>query len=145
MGYLRHEQPGVLEPTTSEVGSGWYDTGDIVIVDDEGYITIQGRAKRFAKIGGEMVSLTYVEGLASECWPDVSSAVVAVPDEKKGEQIILVIAMEAVDRKVFMAFCRDRGVGELNIPKKLLTIKEVPVLGTGKTDYPGLQRWVEAQ
>jgi acyl-[acyl-carrier-protein]-phospholipid O-acyltransferase/long-chain-fatty-acid--[acyl-carrier-protein] ligase len=83
-GYLRAENPGVLEVPKD----GWYDTGDIVEIDDEGYVKISGRAKRFAKIAGEMVSLTAVEGILNKLWPDDDHVVVSMPDDKKGEQLI---------------------------------------------------------
>jgi acyl-[acyl-carrier-protein]-phospholipid O-acyltransferase/long-chain-fatty-acid--[acyl-carrier-protein] ligase len=86
LGYLRVERPGQLEPPNE----GWHDTGDIVTIDEQGFVTIKGRAKRFAKIGGEMISLAAVETLASELWPDAASAVVAVPDARKGERLILI-------------------------------------------------------
>ena len=66
LGYLRADRPGVLEPPPE----GWHDTGDIVTIDDQGFVAIKGRAKRFAKVGGEMVSLAAVEMLAAELWPN---------------------------------------------------------------------------
>ena len=85
LGYLRADDPGVLRAAAD----GWHDTGDIVAIDAEGFVTIKGRAKRFAKIGGEMVSLAAVEALAADLWPDALSAVAAVPDERKGEALVL--------------------------------------------------------
>ena len=82
LGYLRAEAPGVLEPPPG----GWYDTGDIVTIDDDGFIAIKGRAKRFAKIGGEMVSLAAAEALAIRVWPDAVHAVIAVPDAQEGRE-----------------------------------------------------------
>ena len=82
LGHLKADRPGVIVPTTD----GWYDTGDIVAIDAEGFITIKGRAKRFAKIAGEMVSLTVVETLAWSAWPGGEHAVVAIPDSRKGEK-----------------------------------------------------------
>ena len=90
LGYLKHDKPGVIQPPSTERGPGWYDTGDIVSIDADGFVTIQGRAKRFAKIGGEMVSLTAVEELAARTWPESQHAVVSVPDAQKGEQLVLV-------------------------------------------------------
>ena len=78
-GYLRAENPGVLEPPED----GWHDTGDIVTIDDDGFVTIRGRAKRFAKIGGEMVSLAAVEALAGELWKGSLSAVATLPDARR--------------------------------------------------------------
>ena len=74
LGYLRADNPGVLEPPPS----GWHDTGDIVTIDKQGFIAIKGRAKRFAKVAGEMISFAAVEALASELWPDALSAVASV-------------------------------------------------------------------
>ena len=86
LGYLNADNPGVLEPPPE----GWHDTGDIVTIDAEGFVTIKGRAKRFAKIGGEMISLAAVETLAAELWPDAMSAVATAPDPRKGERLVLV-------------------------------------------------------
>ena len=95
LGYLRAEAPGVLELTRGQR----YDTGDIVTIDAEGFVTIQGRAKRFAKIAGEMVSLSAIEGYAAEVWPEHMHAVVSIPDARKGEQLILITDKPQADRQ----------------------------------------------
>ena len=94
LGYLRTENPGVLEPPHD----GWHDTGDIVTIDAQGFVTIKGRAKRFAKIAGEMISFAAVEALAGELWPDALSAVASVPDARKGERLILVTQQKNATR-----------------------------------------------
>lgn len=99
LGYLRVENPGVLEAPEG----GWHDTGDIVALDDDGFVAIKGRAKRFAKIGGEMVSLAAIDALAAQCWPDAMSAAASVPDAKKGERVILVTDRKDASRDGFMA------------------------------------------
>ncbi len=131
LGYLRTTNPGVLEPPPD----GWYDTGDIVDMDDAGFITIKGRAKRFAKVGGEMVSLTAVENYISEIWPHIPNAVVAIPDIKKGEQLILITTSAEITREAIVSHFRKEGISEIHIPKKIMRIDKLPVLGTGKTDY----------
>lgn len=139
LGYFLAKDPGVLVPPRTEHGPGWYDTGDIVSIDRNGYITIKGRAKRFAKIGGEMVSLTAVEALASKVWPAALHAVVAVADAQKGEQIVLVTTQPDARRGALQEQARKDGIGELAIPKRIMPVKEIPLMGTGKTDYPALQ------
>ena len=115
--------------------SGWYDTGDIVSVDDGGYITIEGRAKRFAKIGGEMVSLTAVEQVIDKLYPQALQGILTVPDEKKGEQLILVTNREDADVKTIREYFKEQGLSELWTPKKVIYMKKPPVLGSGKFDY----------
>lgn len=130
-GYLKASNPGVLE----EPKGGWHDTGDIVTVDKEGFIRIRGRVKRFAKVGGEMVSLAVVENCASSIWPDNMHAAAAIPDSRKGEQIILLSDAENVNRPDMLAWAQNHGVSELSVPRKVFHVDEIPVLGTGKTDY----------
>ena len=138
LGYLRAEHPGVLEPPKD----GWYDTGDIVSIDHEGFITIRGRAKRFAKIGGEMISLAAVETLASELWPDAISGVATVPDPRKGERLILVTTHKNPVRADLLLFARSRGASEMMVPSEVLIVEKLPLLGSGKIDYTGLQSLV---
>ncbi|MGZ8218128.1 AMP-binding protein [Methylomagnum sp.] len=144
LGYLRPERPGQLEPPVSCFGPGWYDTGDIVRVDGEGYVAIQGRAKRFAKIGGEMVSLGVIEELAAQLWPGHIHAAVTVPDEKKGERIILTTQYKDAGRAAFSKYAQAQGHGELYQPKDIRYLKDLPLLATGKVDYPALTARVQA-
>jgi acyl-[acyl-carrier-protein]-phospholipid O-acyltransferase/long-chain-fatty-acid--[acyl-carrier-protein] ligase len=135
LGYFKVDNPGVLEPPEG----GWYDTGDIVTFDEDGFISIRGRAKRFAKIAGEMVSLTAVEGYAAATWPDNAHAVVAVPDERKGEQLVLVTDHADATREAILAQIQAQGGPELACPRNIMVVEEVPMLGSGKTDYPAVQ------
>jgi acyl-[acyl-carrier-protein]-phospholipid O-acyltransferase/long-chain-fatty-acid--[acyl-carrier-protein] ligase len=139
-GYLR-EDGGVDPPK-----DGWHDTGDVVTIDPDGnWITIKGRVKRFAKIGGEMVSLTAAEDLASAVWPDGRHAVISMPDPKKGERLLLVTDRADATVTPLLAHAQSIGAPELAVPRKILKVPEVPVLGTGKTDYVAIQRMADAQ
>ncbi len=145
LGYFLANEPGVLVPPQTEHGLGWYDTGDIVDIDADGFITIKGRAKRFAKIGGEMVSLTAVESLASKVWPAAQHAVVTIADAQKGEQLVLLTTQVDALRSALLEQARRDGIGELSVPKKIVCVKQVPLLGTGKTDYSGAQALASAE
>lgn len=138
-GYLRASNPGVVE----QPNEGWHDTGDIVAIDDEGFIRIMGRVKRFAKIGGEMVSLAVVENCASAIWPDNMHAAATLPDPRKGEQIILLSDTPEANRTDILAWCQNHGTPELAVPKKVFLVEEIPVLGTGKLDYGSIQKLAE--
>ena len=107
--------------------------GNIVHVDDERYITIRRRSKRFAKIAGEMVSLTATEQLINDIWPDAQHVVVCIPDERKGEQLILITTQENANSKELIALAQ--GVASINLPKKFISVEHVPVLATGKINY----------
>lgn len=138
-GYLSPDDPQVIEP----LEDGWHDTGDIADVDAEGYVAILGRVKRFAKIGGEMVSLTAVEGLAGAVWPESRHAVVSIADARKGEKLVLVTDRKDADVARLAEWARTHGAPELAVPKKIMRVDEVPVLGTGKTDYVAIQQMAE--
>jgi acyl-[acyl-carrier-protein]-phospholipid O-acyltransferase/long-chain-fatty-acid--[acyl-carrier-protein] ligase len=133
IGYLRAENAGILEPT-----NGTYDTGDIVDIDTEGYITIRGRAKRFAKIGGEMISLTAIEQFLSAYWPEKLHAVIAVPDDKKGEALMVITECRDLDRTNLAAQAKSAGLADISIPKQIRYVDAIPILGTGKIDYQSL-------
>ena len=138
LGYLKTGNPGVIEPPPE----GWHDTGDIVTIDAAGFVTIKGRAKRFAKIGGEMISLAAVEALAAELWPDALSAVATVPDARKGEKLVLVTQKPGAKRSDFQAFAKSKGAAELMVPVEIHVVDKVPVLGSGKLDYLGVTKLV---
>ncbi|MDV6329352.1 AMP-binding protein [Asticcacaulis sp. 201] len=138
-GYINIDRPDVIEAPKD----GWHDTGDIVNIDDEGFIRIMGRAKRFAKIAGEMVSLTAVERIAEEVWPDNRHAVVAISDDKKGERLVLITDKDDADVSRLTHWAKENGAPVLAIPKKILKVETVPVLGSGKTDYVTLQKLAE--
>ncbi len=135
-GYITPEAPGVVMP----LAGGWHDTGDIVSFDADGYMSIRGRMKRFAKIGGEMVSLAVVENCATALWPDNMHAAAIFPDDRKGEQIVLVTDRAAPDRAQLLSWAQNHGVPEMAVPKKIVSVAEIPVLGTGKLDYVAIGR-----
>ena len=139
LGYLLADGAGQLQPTESIYGKGWYDTGDIVHVDEDGFLHIRGRCKRFAKVGGEMVSLTFVEQLAMQVWEKGNHAVISLPDVKKGEQIILITTEK--NATLHELAKSSHGVAAINLPKKILFIDAIPVMATGKTDYVELTKW----
>ncbi len=143
LGYLLSDRPGVLVPPVTELGAGWYDTGDIVTIDAEGFVRICGRAKRFAKVAGEMVSLTSVEVLASKVWPKALHAAIAIPDARKGEQVVLLTTAAGAERAALLAQAQADGIGEINVPRQLRHVANMPVLGTGKIDYVAAKRLLE--
>ena len=138
-GYLRAEAPGVLEPPEG----GWHDTGDVVSIDEDGFISIAGRAKRFAKVAGEMVSLSAVEALASELWPDNLHAAVALPHVRKGEQVVLVTDHADATAPALARFAKEKGVAEIMVPRTLVPVDRMPVLGAGKIDHVGAKSLAE--
>ena len=134
-GYLLAAEPGRLHPPEG----GWHDTGDIVTVDDDGCVTIKGRAKRFAKLGGEMVSLAAIEAVAADLWPGVNHVAVSLPDPRKGEQIVLVTERGDAERSALLAHAKAQGFPELWVPRAILVLEQIPVLGSGKIDYAATQ------
>jgi len=130
-GYMRYTDPMKLDPPAD----GWYDTGDIVEVDADGFIFIKGRSKRFAKIGGEMVSLLSVENVINSKWEGFITGAVNIPDPKKGEQIILITNCPDITKEEMIKAFKAAGVTELGLPSRVIVTDEPPILGTGKFDY----------
>lgn len=135
-GYMLSDAPGQIQPPPG----GWYDTGDAVTVDDKGLIRIVGRIKRFAKVGGEMVSLQSVENLAQSIWPAAQNAAINVPHPKTGEQVILYTNQPDADRQALLAYGRSAGVGAILMPSQVIELDKIPLLASGKVDYPALGR-----
>lgn len=135
LGYFMPDCPGVLQPATD----GWHDTGDIVDIDDEGFVSILGRAKRFAKIAGEMVSLNAVEAFVQKVWADSVHAVIAIADDRKGEQLVLFTTEASPTKEPLSRYAAENGLSPLNVPAKIIFVDKIPVLGTGKTDYVALK------
>lgn len=136
-GYLLHGQGFVPAPE-------WYDCGDVVEIDGEGFLTILSRRKRFAKIGGEMVSLNAVEEWVESCFPGARTAAVQIPDARKGERIVLFHASPDLSAGALKDLSRERGGSPLLLPSRLVFLDPLPVLGNGKTDYVTLQKRAKA-
>ncbi|MGI4954150.1 MAG: AMP-binding protein, partial [Janthinobacterium lividum] len=130
-GYLLASQPGVLQAPAD----GWYDTGDIVSVDDHGHLAIVGRASRIAKPGGEMVSLAAVEDLAAALWPEAPCVAVVLPDPRKGERIVLLTEEAGATRQALLAHARAAGAADLMLPSEVRVVERLPMLGSGKPDF----------
>ena len=142
-GYLRFENPGVLQPPASPAGDGWYETGDVVEVSDEGFVKIVGRVKRFAKVAGEMVSLEAVEKLAASASPTAAHAASTQPDPARGETILLFSTDPELSREHLQNAARSGGWPEIAVPRRIVTVDALPLLGTGKIDYVTLKQWAE--
>jgi acyl-[acyl-carrier-protein]-phospholipid O-acyltransferase/long-chain-fatty-acid--[acyl-carrier-protein] ligase len=141
LGYLLIDKPGVITPPPE----GWYDTGDVVDIDEDGFVTLLGRSKRFAKIGGEMVSLTAVEDYISALWPDKNHAVVFMPDPRRGEQLVLVTEMPDATRQSIVQYFQSRGIAEIFLPRQIIFREKMPLLPTGKMDYVAVAALVKAE
>lgn len=135
MGYLLHDAQGSLEAPDD----GWYDTGDIVHIDDDGFVHIQGRMKRFAKVAGEMVSLTAVEEMAKHCWTEGMHVALAIYDARKGEQLVLMSTLPEMDRKNLLHYAQSHGMPELQVPRQFVSVVNIPLMGSGKVDYIAAQ------
>jgi acyl-[acyl-carrier-protein]-phospholipid O-acyltransferase/long-chain-fatty-acid--[acyl-carrier-protein] ligase len=147
-GYFLYDNPGKLQPTSAEIEGeerqGWYNTGDIVDIDSDGFIHILGRVKRFAKVAGEMVSLETVEQIANHASPQHQHAASTQADPQRGESILLFTTDTSLGRDALQASARELGSPEIAIARKVIVIEELPLLGTGKTDYVTLKQMAEA-
>ena len=152
LGYIMPDNPGVLKP----LENGWYHTGDVVEIDEIGFIYIKDRIKRFAKIGGEMVSLNAVDNMVRKAYEWMSPqdktgegstdmfsyGVVAIPHESKGEQIVLVTNNRMVTQEVLHSYIKNNGMSELYLPRVILFRDKLPVFATGKADNVTLKKEV---
>ncbi|MDD3609290.1 MAG: bifunctional acyl-ACP--phospholipid O-acyltransferase/long-chain-fatty-acid--ACP ligase [Halothiobacillaceae bacterium] len=134
-GYLRSDAPGVLEPPVTELGEGWYDTGDVVSIDADGFVRIEGRVKRFAKIAGEMISLEVVERMAQAANPTAQHAATSRPDAARGEALILFTTDRQLTRETLLGAAQQLHLPELAVPRIIRVVDELPMLPTGKVDY----------
>ncbi len=125
-------------------GQRWYKTGDKGHVDEDGFLTIVDRYSRFAKLGGEMVSLTAVEQQVRQILGDAELELVAVnlPDDKKGEKIVLLMA-GAYDEAAVKRKLLEGGMNSLAIPSTIRSLAEIPKLGSGKTDFGSARKVAE--
>ena len=139
-GYLLYDKPGALQPPSS-IGAGWYATGDIVEIDRDDFVHIRGRVKRFAKIAGEMISLEVVERIAAHAAPGLMHAASSRPDSAKGEAIVLFTTDASLRRERLSAAAKILQAPELAVPRDIRVVDEIPLLGTGKTDYLRLKEW----
>ena len=136
-GYLKNEAANHKYLVEDQ---GWYDTGDMAEVTEKGFLKIVGRLKRFAKISGEMVSLTALEeALAGQFGDRKEIAIMAVSDEVKGEKLVLVTNNPLVEMKAVRAILKSKGFSDLSCPREMQFIKDIPKLGTGKIDYVKLK------
>lgn len=142
MGYFLYDQPGVIQQPQSK-GPGWYSTGDIVERDDDGFLHIRGRLKRFAKIAGEMVSLEVVEKLAALAAPEFAHAASTRADAAKGEALVLFTTAPELRREHLLAAAKTTGSPELAVPRVIQKVAAIPLLGSGKTDYVTLKKMSE--
>lgn len=127
---------------------GWYDTGDVVSVDADGYLHVRGRMKRFAKVSGEMVSLTAVEDALAGAFPQYGlhcqTAVITRPDENKGEALIVVTNEPKLTLDEIRDAIKAKGLTNLSVPREIKVVKEIPKLGTGKVNHRELQTLLES-
>ena len=143
LGYYLFDNPGVIKPPETELGANWYNTGDIVEIDSDGLVFIKGRVKRFAKVAGEMVSLETVEIITNHASPQHQHAATTQADAQRGENIILYTTDLALTREQLSISAKELGSPELAIARKIVVVNELPLLGTGKTDYVTLKQMAE--
>jgi len=135
VGYLRASAPGVIEA----LSDGWYDTGDVVTVDEEGFLFIIGRVRRFAKVAGEMVSLLTVERVIEDASADARCAIVVRKHATRGEELVLFTDSESLTKTEVQAWIREAGLSPSWAPRDVRCITSIPLLPSGKVNYALLQ------
>ncbi len=140
LGYLQPDQPQTVQPPATAAGPGWYDTGDIVRLDERGFLTILGRARRFARVGSETVSLAQMEEFVSRVWPQATHAIIRVGDTQSGEQLVLISTRPQPQRDELLDAAAEQGIPEAGVPHRLIAVPKLPQLGSGKIDYRQLQQ-----
>jgi len=131
-----------FEQTSLHMRGGWYDTGDMGNIDDDGYLWHVGRVKRFVKIGGEMVSLVKIESILEKLIPeDVQCCVVEIPDSTKGARIVAVTTQQIEEKPVLKKLAEQ--LPKIALPKQFLVIEDVPKMGSGKLDFRSLTNIVK--
>ncbi|WKB37230.1 AMP-binding protein [Terrilactibacillus sp. S3-3] len=118
----------------------WYNTGDIAEIDNEGFIRIISRLKRFAKIAGEMISLNKAEELALECFGESDFYAVSIPDTRKGEQIVMFTTKADISKRELTKFIKHKKLSLLYVPARIEYLTELPLLGSGKPNYWELEK-----
>jgi acyl-[acyl-carrier-protein]-phospholipid O-acyltransferase/long-chain-fatty-acid--[acyl-carrier-protein] ligase len=130
------------ELTADALVDGWYNTGDMGFFDEDGFLWHAGRFKRFAKIGGEMVSLVKVENILEKFLPKgVYCCVVEVSDEKKGSYIVATVSMEVNKTEILRKMLNELPI--IALPRQFMVIKELPMMSTGKIDFRKVTKIVQ--
>ncbi|MCP5053538.1 MAG: AMP-binding protein [bacterium] len=131
-----------IEETSFRIHDGWYDTGDMGVLDEDGYLWHRGRLKRFVKIGGEMVSLVKVESVLTDLLPeDIDCCVVEVPDSLKGAKIVAVVTKEINEKEILKKMAKE--LASLCLPKKFMVMEELPKMGSGKVNFRSVTETVQ--
>ncbi len=134
LGYIDEDRPGFARLSPD----GWHDTGDVVAIDPAGFVTVLGRAGRFAKVAGVTVSLRAVEDLARGLWPSDRHAAVALPDPRRGARIVLVSTRAGAIRADLAAYLHGRDLPEAASPAEIVFVTEMPVIAAGRLDYAAI-------
>ena len=144
LAQLLHDRPGESLPPRSDRGDGWYDTNDTVALDEDGFVTSRGRARRLVKIGGEMVSLAHLESLAGSLWPQERHVAMILPDPPEGEQLVLLTTRYNATRSALLNAAREQGIGEVHIPKQVIVVSELPLHGSGRFNHSVARQLAQA-